>query len=132
MADPELDPTVQGIVDKLPAALQDLQVTDEELRAKTGEVGEATGQQAELERGHEEEGTRITTEHARAVFASYDRNLRDVIRHSFTDEEDVLAEVPPLEACQQIADVDAVIRAAAGQPVVVIKPGKNWVDVGIL
>lgn len=128
----ELDPTVQGIVDKLSPALQDLQAVDEELEGKSGEVAEVVGQMAELDRSHEESGARITAEHARAVFESYDRNLRDVIRRSFTDEKDILAEVPPLEACQQIAEIDAVIRAAAGQPVVVIKPGKNWVDVGIL
>ena len=126
-----MDPTVQGIIDKLPGALQDLQAADAELAAKSGEVDGATQRQAELESDHESATTDITLEHSRRIFEGYSPKLRDIIRHAFADDNELMR-VPPLEDCQRIAELDGIIAAAAGQPVVVMKPGKDWIDVGML
>lgn len=127
----ELNPTVQGIIDKLPEALQDLQTAETELAAKSGEVVGVAGQQAELERGHEASTAGLTAGHSRKIFEGYSPKLRNIIRHVFAGEDELM-QIPPLEDCHRIAEVDGLIASAAGQPVVVLKPGKGWIDAGML
>lgn len=131
MAEP-IDPTVQGIIEKLPGALQDLTASDAELTAKSGELDGVNQRQAELERTHQSAAADIAINYSARVFEGYGRKLKDIIRHVVVGDEGELTDVPPLEDCQRIAELDARIAAAAGQPVIVLKPGKKWIDVGML
>jgi hypothetical protein len=38
----------------------------------------------------------------------------------------------PWDQMERVLELDSLVRAAAGQPVVIMKPGKTWLDVGFL
>jgi len=58
--------------------------------------------------------------------------LLEIVGQVFGDEEEKLTDLPPAEQLQQVVNLDTLIRMAAGQPVVVLKPGKTWMDIGLL
>lgn len=131
MAEP-LDPSAQRIIDQLPDALDDLKVAEAELEPVTSRLGSIAREQGQLDEGQVTATTELAAEHARKMFNSYGPRLRSVIEHVLGDENGKLLQTPSLEDCERIAEVDGLVVAAAGQPVVVLKPGKDWIDIGRL
>lgn len=127
----ELDPGVQRIIDQLPGALADVQGVEAELEPVSSRLRAIDGDKTQLDVEQAAMTSAIDMDHAQKAFRSYDQRLRDIMRTVLSDEDGVMV-VPPLEDCMRIAEVDEHIVAAAGQPVVVLRPGKNWIDVAKL
>lgn len=89
------------------------------------QIGTIQGQQ-EKELGDLEEAK------LKDILGVYDHRLQNVIALALGGEKSTIPKNPDLEACQKIAELDAVIKGSAGQPIVVINPAKPWVDFAIL
>jgi hypothetical protein len=78
------------------------------------------------------DASRLRTDQLRKILEGYGPGLQGVIGYVFGDEEGKLTDLPPTEQLEQVVNLNTRIRMAAGQPIVVLKPGKTWLDIGLL
>lgn len=128
----ELDPNAQRIINELPDAMEALRDADAGLAATSTTLRDVAEREARLGEEESADAAKLRFDHSMRVFQGYEPRLREIIRHVFAGEESQLTAIPPLEECQRIAELDERVATAAGQPVVVLKPGKNWIDIGTL
>lgn len=127
-----LDPNVQGIIDALPVALQELQTAQTDLSASKIALRDVSREQEGLDEERAAALAGVETDQVQAIMDSYSPRLQRVMGFVFGEEEGHMTQMPPLEQVQQVAELDNCIVRAAGQPIVVLKPGKTWVDIGML
>lgn len=126
-------PEVERIMSELPGAQAELNETEAALRANERAIGGIAGRGAELVRGYETAVSEATRQHNQAVFESYEPRMQKILLLlGGEDDSDTAFPIPPAEACERVAHLDELIQLAAGQPIVITKPGENWFDVGLL
>jgi hypothetical protein len=127
----EFSPEIEKIMDTLPGVQVELQATEAALRTTEQELGRLSNSHTALITGHETAVADLTKAHSRAVLNTYDRRLQKAMTIVATDAENPFG-LPSPEICEQVAQLDELISAAAGQPIIVTKPGEGWFDVGML
>jgi hypothetical protein len=124
---------VEKIMGELPGAQAELNATETALRANERALGGLAGRGAELVKGYETAVSDATREHNQAVFESYDPRMQKILLLlGEGDDSDTAFPIPPAEACERVAHLDELVQLAAGQPIVITKPGEDWFDVGML
>lgn len=127
-----IDPDVQAILDELPGALGDATAADTAIRTQTTELDGLARRERELQGEQSAAASGVAADHASRVFGTYEPKLQHLMKHVLAGGEDDSTQTPSLEDCERIFAVDGLIHAAAGQPVVVVRPDKPWIDVGML
>jgi antitoxin (DNA-binding transcriptional repressor) of toxin-antitoxin stability system len=127
----QFSPEAQKIIEELPGVQAEFNATTEALRTTERELGGLARRHSDIVTTHETAVADLTGAHSQAVFNTYDRRIQRAMTAIATDAENPLA-IPAPEVCEQVAQLDELIQAAAGQPVIVTKPGENWFDVIVL
>ena len=127
----QFSPEAQRIIEELPGVQAEFNATSEALRATERELGGFAHRHSAIVTAHETAVADLTQAHSRAVFHTYDRRLQKAMTVIASDADNPFA-VPSPEVCEQVAQLDEVISTAAGQPVIVTKPGEGWFDIGLL
>jgi hypothetical protein len=74
----------------------------------------------------------LKTDQARKIVEGHGARLRGVVDYVFGDEDGRMVDLPPTEQLERVIKLDTLVKMAAGHPVVVLKPGKDWLDIGLL
>lgn len=128
----ELSAEGQKVVSELPPAQTDLRAAETALEAIGQEIKGLDRKAEKLEQEHAKDLEALETDRTKSILINYDPYLQSVMAFALGNKDRLLPEDPDLEACQRIAELDAKLKNSAGQPVVVINPGKGWIDFGTL
>ncbi|HEX5798294.1 MAG TPA: hypothetical protein VFX79_02965 [Candidatus Saccharimonadales bacterium] len=128
----ELSAEGERIAEVLPEAQAGLDKAQSELRGVEQEAKGLDKASSEIGDRHSEELRGLASNKTQEILADYSPRLQSVIALALGNKDMVLPDDPDLEACQKIAELDAIIKDSAGQPIVVINPEKNWVDFAML
>lgn len=122
----------ERIAEVLPEAQAGLSKAQGELRGINQEVEGIDKGRREIEERLSEELKSLTSDKTKEILADYSPHLQSVIALALGNKDMDLPDNPDLEICRRIAELDAVIKDSAGQPVIVINPDKGWVDFAML
>jgi hypothetical protein len=126
------DPAVQKILDELPGALGEEATADEAAKTAATAVEGIDSREQALRDEHATAVAGVAAEHASRTFGTYAPRLQHLMEHVLGGGEGDTGQTPDLEDCERIFAVDGLISAAAGQPVLVVRPERSWIDIGRL
>jgi hypothetical protein len=132
MTQPPLSHEATTIVSQLPGAVTELGANKTSLRQGEVALRAFDGRHTALVEAHQAVVSQVVQEHATLIFESYGYHLRHVIEAALGVEEGSPMQLPSLAVCERISTLDDQVRAAAGQPIVVIQPGQALFNIGRL
>lgn len=128
----ELSAEALRVQTELAGAQDGLATAKSGLKGVETRLGEIDAQIGGIQARQGEELKDLEESKLKEVLGIYDPRLRNVIGLALGNEDMTLPENPDLEECQRIAELDAIIKGSAGQPIVVINPDKGWIDFSTL